>query len=131
MKKTHVIGIIIIAIAIGAILSTFSDSSTYADFAEAKANPEEEFHVVGKLDKSAEIVYDPQKDPNLTIFTMVDNKGVASKVYLNKSKPQDFEQSESVVLIGKADGDNFHANDILMKCPSKYNEQNIVKTASL
>ncbi len=131
MKKTHIIAIIIIAVAIGAIMSTFSDSSTYADFTEAMANPDEEYHVVGKLDKSAEIVYNPSVNPNLTVFTMVDNNGKTCKVYLNKSKPQDFERSESVVLIGKAKGDEFYANEILMKCPSKYNEQNKVNAASV
>ncbi|MES2628454.1 MAG: cytochrome c maturation protein CcmE [Bacteroidota bacterium] len=131
MKKTHIIAIIIIAVAIAAIMSTFSDSSTYADFTEAIANPQEEYHVVGKLDRSSEIVYDPQKDPNLTVFTMIDNKGKSCKVYLNKSKPQDFERSESVVLIGKADGGNFYANEILMKCPSKYNEENKVNAAAV
>ena len=37
-------------------------------------------------------------------------------------KPQDFERSEQIVLIGKVQGDEFHASDILMKCPSKYND---------
>jgi hypothetical protein len=52
------------------------------------------------------------------------NKGVIKQVVLHKSKPQDFEKSEQIVLIGKMQGDNFHANDILMKCPSKYNDAN-------
>lgn len=131
MKKTHVIAIIIIAIAIGAIISTFSDSSTYADFTEALSNPEQEYHVVGKLDRSVAIEYNPERNPNLTVFTMVDNTGKVCKVFLNKSKPQDFERSESVVLIGKASGNEFYANDILMKCPSKYNEENKVNAASI
>lgn len=130
MKKTHIIAIVIIAVAIGAIISTLSDSSTYADFAEAFNNPGEEFHVVGKLDKSAAIDYNPNKDPNLTVFTMIDNQGRSSKVYLSKSKPQDFERSESVVLIGKVEGDAFYANNILMKCPSKYSEQNQMKAGN-
>ncbi len=131
MKKTHVIAIIIIAVAIGAIMSTLADSSTYADFTEAIGNPEDEFHVVGTLDKTAIIEYNPQLNPNLTSFTMIDRQGKSCKVHLNKSKPQDFERSESVVIIGKAKGDVFYANDILMKCPSKYNEENKVNAASL
>ncbi len=38
MKKSHIIAIIIIAVAIGAILSTVADSSTYASFAMAEDN---------------------------------------------------------------------------------------------
>jgi cytochrome c-type biogenesis protein CcmE len=109
MKKVHIIAIIIIAVAIGAIISTISDSSTYADFSEALSNPDEEYHVVGKLDRSEEVIYNPSTNPNLTVFTMVDNNGRSCKVYLNKSKPQDFERSESVVLIGKAKGYELYA----------------------
>lgn len=130
MKKTHIIGIIVIVIAIAAIISSISDSSTYANFEEAFAHPEQEYHVVGTLDRTASITYNPSVNPNLTRFTMVDKQGVKSEVYLNKSKPQDFERSESVVIIGKAKNDAFYANDILMKCPSKYDEDNQLDTAS-
>ena len=122
MKKTHIIGIIIIAVAIGAILTTLSDSSTYASFAQATQNPDDEFHVVGKLNKQKEISYDPHTNANLFTFYMIDNEGVEKKVFLHKNKPQDFERSEQIVIIGKAKGDEFHADDILMKCPSKYND---------
>ena len=44
------------------------------------------------------------------------------KVILEKTKPQDFERSEQIVLIGKVEGDEFHASEILLKCPSKYND---------
>ena len=53
---------------------------------------------------------------------MIDNKGLEKRVILHKSVPQDFQKSEQIVLIGKMQGDEFHANDILMKCPSKYND---------
>ncbi|KAB1065962.1 MULTISPECIES: cytochrome c maturation protein CcmE domain-containing protein [Salibacter] len=122
MKKAHILGIIIIAIAIGAILTTLSDSSTYVAFDEAFSNPGEEYHVVGKLNKEKDLNYDPQTDPNKFTFHMIDNEGKEKEVVLHKSKPQDFERSEQIVLIGKAQGDEFHAKEVLMKCPSKYND---------
>lgn len=122
MKKIHIIGIILIAIAIGTILASLSSSSTYANFTEAAANPGSEYHVVGKLDKEKETIYNPEFDANLFTFYMKDNSGVEKKVILHKSKPQDFERSEQIVIIGKCEGGEFHANDILMKCPSKYND---------
>jgi cytochrome c-type biogenesis protein CcmE len=79
--------------------------------------------VVGTLDRCADIIYEPEVNPNLTGFTMIDNKGEKRTVWLNKSKPQDFERSESLVIIGKAEGDEFHAGNMLMKCPSKYKEE--------
>ena len=122
MKKIHIIGIVIIALCIGAIFTTLSDSSTYADFSEAAKEPNSEFHVVGKLNKEKETIYNPQANANLFTFFMVDNKGTEKKVILHKSKPQDFERSEQIVIIGQCVGDEFHANEILMKCPSKYND---------
>ena len=44
MKKTHIILIVIIAVAIAAIVGSISDSSTYADFDEAFSNVGEEYH---------------------------------------------------------------------------------------
>lgn len=122
MKKLHILGIIIIALAIGVIFVSLKNTSTYADFSEALANPDREYHVVGRLNKEQPQVYDPKVNPDEFLFSMVDNKGVTKQVVLHKSKPQDFEKSEQIVLIGKMQGDNFHANDILMKCPSKYND---------
>lgn len=123
MKKTHIIAIVFIAVAMAFMVGSVSDSSSYADFDEAFDNPAKEYHVVGELDRSAEIAYNPEINPNITRFTMVDNNGERRKVVLNKSKPQDFERSESVVLIGKASGTEFHATEMLMKCPSKYKEE--------
>ena len=122
MKKLHILGILVIAVAIGVIFVSLKDSSTYADFTEAISNPDKEYHVVGKLDKAQPQIYDPRLNPDEFLFSMIDNKGVMKQVVLHKSKPQDFEKSEQIVLIGKMQGDNFHANDILMKCPSKYND---------
>ncbi len=122
MKKIHIIGIVIIAIAIGAIFTTLNNTSTYASFTEAAKEPGSEFHVVGKLNKGKETVYDPKVDANIFTFYMVDNKGSECKVVLHKNKPQDFERSEQIVIIGKMQGQDFQASDILMKCPSKYND---------
>lgn len=122
MKKLHIIAIIVIAVAIGVIFVSLKNTSTYADFTEAMNNPEKEYHVVGKLDKAKPQIYEPAVNPDEFLFTMVDNQGVEKTVVLHKSKPQDFEKSEQIVLIGKMQGDEFHAKDILMKCPSKYND---------
>ena len=121
MKKLHIIGIIVIAVAIGVILTSLKSNATYSDFSEAKSNPNTEYHVVGKLNKTIPVQYDPKINADECSFMMYDNKGIEKQVILHKSVPQDFDKSEQIVLIGKMQGDQFHANDILMKCPSKYN----------
>ena len=70
MKKSSIIGIIIIAIAIGAIISTYADSSTYGTFTDA-VKTESELHVVGELNKDKELIYNPEKDANYFAFYMV------------------------------------------------------------
>jgi len=122
MKKLHIIGLLVIAIAIAVILVSLRNTSTYANFAEAMSNPDKEYHVVGKLDKSQAQIYEPRVNPDEFRFAMTDNNGLTKEVVLHKSKPQDFDKSEQIVLIGQMQGNSFHANDILMKCPSKYNE---------
>jgi cytochrome c-type biogenesis protein CcmE len=125
MKKTHIIAIVIIAIALGVLVYTMNNSATYADFAEAQDKPNKEFHVVGKVDKAKDQIYNPTVNADEFTFYLIDNKGAEQKVVLHKSKPQDFDKSEQIVLIGKMHEGAFHANDILMKCPSKYNDQEV------
>jgi cytochrome c-type biogenesis protein CcmE len=125
MKKSHIIGIVLIAICLGAIVIVSlkrENLGTYATFNEAAKAQDSEFHVVGKLDKEKEMTYDPQVNTNLFSFYMKDKDGTERKVNLHKTKPQDFERSEQIVLIGKMEGEEFQASDILMKCPSKYND---------
>ena len=121
MKKSHIIAIVIIAIAIAAILSTLADSSTYASFRVAGEQPHKTFHVVGKLNKEKPQDYNPATDADLFSFFLIDNEGEEKQVQLHRAKPQDFDKSEQIVVIGKMSEGNFVASDILMKCPSKYN----------
>ena len=70
---------------------------------------------------------------NIFGFYLVDTEGKEMKVLFNDSKPQDFEKSEQIVVIGKVVGDEFRVakGDLLMKCPSKYqNDQVVIGNAS-
>ena len=124
MKKTHIIGLIIIAVAIGIIFSKSEEYSTYADFNMAMENESSEYHIVGRLNKSKPQNYDPMKDANLFEFFMVDEKGVESKVLYKGTKPDGFDQTEKIVVAGKYEKGQFLASQILMKCPSKYVDEN-------
>jgi cytochrome c-type biogenesis protein CcmE len=121
MRKSAIIGLITIAICIGFLVSLNADSDTYSDFTEAASSNKEE-HVMGYWEKSKGMHYDAAKDPNHFAFFMRDDKGKIKQVVLNGTKPQDFERSEKIVLIGKMENDTFYASKILMKCPSKYND---------
>src|SRR5690606_36204124 len=111
MKRSHIIAIVVIAVAIAAIAGSLTETSTYADFAEAYDNPGREYHVVGTLDRTEDIIYNPELNPQLTVFTMIDDKGARRKVNLLQAKPEDFERSESVVLIGRVEDGTFNATN--------------------
>jgi len=122
MKPIHIILIIALVAVIAIVVTTLSDTGTYSDFGESSAKPGKELHIIGKLSANKPIEYDAQVDPNRFSFYMTDEKGIEKKVIYNKPKPQDFEKSEKVVIIGSMKGDEFHATSLLLKCPSKYND---------
>ena len=132
MKKIHIIAIFGIAVALAVIVSTISNSSTYAPFRTAIENEGKTFHVVGKVNLQKDFIYNPEVNANLFGFYLVDNEGIEKLVMYNGTKPQDFERSEQIVVVGKMSGNDFHANQLLMKCPSKYNgnQQDQMKAVS-
>lgn len=126
MKRTHIIIILLVAVISAILVSTYTASVDSATFAQAKELGKQ-VKIVGSFDKTREVEYDAMKNADLTIFYVTDKDGYTERVYLTdkKGKPMGLEQSESVTIEGKYDEHgNFHANHLLMKCPSKYNEQN-------
>jgi cytochrome c-type biogenesis protein CcmE len=127
-KIQIVAGVLVIAAIVLLVLAS-RDMSKYATFEDA-AGSETEVKIVGVLSKDKEMYYDPMEDPNYFTFFMKDADGVEQKVLLRNKKPQDFELSEQLVITGKFDGDMFLATDMLMKCPSKYKDEEIyIKSA--
>ena len=128
MKKIHIIAIIMIVGAIGMLLTASEDMSTYATFKEALVK-EGKVKIAGQLSKDKEMYYNPEEDPNYFTFYITDADGEERKVVLGAAKPQDFELSEQIVVTGTMRGDEFIASDLLMKCPSKYKDEEIyIKT---
>ncbi|MEB2776500.1 cytochrome c maturation protein CcmE [Algoriphagus sp. D3-2-R+10] len=133
MKKGHIIGLGIIAIAIVIIMTSIGDASSYESFStakEMKQNGEDKaIHVVGQLkkDASGEVTGLNVRDDKVSFtFVLVDNEGVEQEVFYNEPVPADFTRSESVVVIGSYKNEEiFIADKILMKCPSKYQETDV------
>jgi cytochrome c-type biogenesis protein CcmE len=123
MKKMHIIGLVIVAIAIGVLVSLLGDFSRYETFDSEYALSGKEINVVGELVKEKEMSYDPLVDANHFSFYLKDDKGVDKLVVYRGSMPRDFEKSEKIVVTGKLKEDTFYAAKILMKCPSKYVEE--------
>jgi cytochrome c-type biogenesis protein CcmE len=143
MKKTHIVGLVLIAVAIGIILTTTADVSTYVGFDEAEKialnDPNQKVHVVGKLKRDAQgkimgLNFNAALDANRLEFLVEDSLGRENQVIYAAPKPQDFEKSEKIVLVGNMKADKiFYCDKILLKCPSKYQEGKITvdSTASI
>lgn len=135
MKKGHLLGLGVIAVAIIIIISMIGDASTYESFATAKnmklKGDDKPIHVVGQLKKSEHgNVEGIEVNSTKTsfYFMMVDNDGTEQKVFYNEPVPPDFARAEQVVVIGSyKTEDLFVADKILMKCPSKYQETDIAQ----
>ena len=124
MKRIHIIALLIIAIGIGALTMQAKDVARYNNFSDAQASGEK-VKVAGQLVKDKPMIYEPTINANKFSFYLKDQKGKEILVNLMKPKPQDFELSEQVVVTGEMKGETFVANDILMKCPSKYKDEEI------
>lgn len=128
MKRTHIIALVFIVIATGAIISTLYNADTYVTFAEAREHPGRQFHIIGELNSGKPISETVEDNTLILRFYMFDASGEESEVIYFGPKPQDFEQSDQVVLIGNYDSGQFIANSLLLKCPSKYKPDEIGQT---
>jgi cytochrome c-type biogenesis protein CcmE len=132
MKKSHILILIVIAAAVGILVTTADDASSYVSFSEAyqlaSNGTKKDIHVVGALKKDAQgnvVGIKTGQDLVSFSFIMVDDKGKEQTVTYNEPMPADFTKSEKVVVIGSYEGEQFHASKILLKCPSKYQEEKV------
>ena len=132
MKNSSAIFIVFISLVIIIIISTFGDASTYVTFNKARdmyqSGSMSKVHVVGKLNKdNNNKISGITKGENMLSFTfeMIDEEGKKENVFYGEPMPPDFLMSDQVVVIGGYDNNKFVANEILLKCPSKYTEEDI------
>jgi cytochrome c-type biogenesis protein CcmE len=117
MKLKYVIGIgiILIFIVFGA-LSFRKNLTPYVGFNEAKSS-NSSVQIIGEV-LPEETKYDLENQKFL--FSLKDSKGEKMNIVFNGVKPANFEQATSIVVIGKYEGGLFLADQVLVKCPSKY-----------
>jgi cytochrome c-type biogenesis protein CcmE len=132
MKKSHILIIVVIAAAVGILVTTADDASSYVSFSEAyqlaSAGSQKDIHVVGQLKKDEKgnvTGIEEGADKVSFSFIMIDDQGKEQKVNYKEPMPADFTRSEKVVVIGSYAGDTFVASKILLKCPSKYQEEKV------
>ena len=87
MKRSYIIGLLLIAASIIIIVSSIGNTSQYVSFNEAIAHPGPKYHVIGLWDKEKGMEYNPKKNPNYFSFYLKDSTNVEKKVVYHKDKP--------------------------------------------
>jgi cytochrome c-type biogenesis protein CcmE len=118
MKPKYLIGGAVIAIflVIG-FLSLDNSKIAYTNIAVAEESGKR-VQVKGVWVKDKGSDYDGEQ--NKFEFHMTDEQENVIKVVYAGSRPNNFEIAESIVVKGRVEGETFHADEILTKCPSKY-----------
>jgi cytochrome c-type biogenesis protein CcmE len=119
MKPKLIIGIFAIVLFTSLLMYNFGNSiSTYVNFEQAENRASA--HVVGTWEDSRD--YGFSRETMQFSFYMKDQDGNVRRVLYSRPKPNNFEQATQLVVIGEMRNNVFHANEMLMKCPSKYND---------
>jgi len=113
------LGIGAIVLFTSLLMYNFGNSiDTYVNFEQAESRTSS--HVVGTWDDSKEWGF--SRESMHFRFHMKDQDGNVRRVVYPRPKPNNFEQATQLVVIGEMRDNTFYANDMLMKCPSKYND---------
>jgi len=121
MKPKTLIGLLAMVGFASLLLFNFGNQvGGYMSFDEAEQTGARA-HVVGQWVKDQQAHYDPAR--NVFTFYMQDDRGGVRQVRYTNPKPASFEDAEKLVIEGYLKDDVFEAEHILMKCPSKYNDQ--------
>ncbi len=127
MKKKHIISLVIIFFTALCMIITGKNASTYVTFKEAKKMQPKKLHIIGKLHQASfDINTKSEADTILyTEFLMKDQEETIEKVHYNAPLPKDLQFADQIVVIGHYQTQCFFADQILLKCPSKYNPTTI------
>lgn len=117
MNVKWLIAGVLLVVAAGFGVSSFKKSVTpYISFAEAKKS-NGTVQVNGVL---ASKNYVLERDRQFLKFDLRDEQGEVLTVEYTGVIPGNFDQATSIVAIGRYQGGRFAADQLLVKCPSKY-----------
>lgn len=118
MKKRGVIvssGIALLAI-LGLGMVFVANASPYVTIPQLSESQGKEVHVSGTMDHAS---LRQNLSKGEATFKITDQGHDLNVLYRGKPQPN-LANATTVVVIGKMEGDQFVAHDMLLKCPSKY-----------
>ncbi len=117
MNLKVLLAMALLLVAVGVGVTSFKKSMTpYISFAEAR-HASGLVQVNGKL---ADKNYVLKRNEQFLEFKLRDTKDEIMPVVYRGVIPGNFDQAVSIVAIGHYSGDHFEAENLLVKCPSKY-----------
>ncbi len=132
MRNKYIFGGFIIIVFIGLMAYLFTQSNIkYENNFEKVMSQNKIVKATGSWVREKSYTIDSQN--RVFSFYISDDQGRQMKVIYNGTMPNNFESAKSVVVTGEFKDGYFHASNILTKCPSKYEGQNVqdVKTSNL
>ena len=124
MKNYQIILLVFVLGGLIYFISSQGNLSSYEDIASARKKSGVFVNIIAKLDTTIPYEYDPVKNPNYFKFQIIDSLGNTANVVYKNTKPIDIEKAARIVLKGEFKDTIFYCQDILIKCPSKYKDQN-------
>jgi len=120
MKAKYIIGSVIIVLFLAWGTSAFFKTTIqYVSLDDARASART-VQVMGSIDFDRVNYNADERRLEFAIFDAEDNAVEPLSVVYYGVVPGNFDQATSVVLKGKSDGGTFVADQMLVKCPSKY-----------
>jgi cytochrome c-type biogenesis protein CcmE len=109
-------GILIVAFLAYGATSFKSNLTPYVSFEEAQKSSRKVQVAGGLLPNSTKYV----EEDEVLKFGIVEEGGETMTVLYKGIKPGNFEEATQIVAIGTYSSGAFHADQLLVKCPSKY-----------
>ena len=109
-------GVMIVAFLAYGATSFKSNLTPYVSFEEAQKAARKVQVAGGLVPDSTSYL----EDEEMLKFGIVEESGATMTVLYEGVKPGNFEEATQIVAIGTYTGGVFHADQLLVKCPSKY-----------
>lgn len=130
MKPAYILAFIILAVSMVVTLFAFSGSiARHVTIQQAISKPGERVQVPGKIIKKS-VNYDARKGELRFKIAAIDGAGAMTIVYA-QPKPENFDSATSVEAVGQYRDGAFYAENLLVKCPSKYNDTKPKQTSGV
>ncbi len=121
MNRGAVVTIVVAVLAMAGVIMAFVlNSSPYVTIAQAKTIQAERLHLAGNIVPKT---LSTNARANKMSFDLRDDQGAVIRVNYTGPIPTNIREAKEVVAIGGVKGSAFESQQLLIKCPSKYESE--------